>query len=294
MEHIVPPTMVNELQKSLCCYLDKCGLFYRVFSRAKSDISIKTKISIKNYSNGKKMQDLIGLRVVLYFKDDVDICRKIIENSFSVNNISEDQHDTTTFSPTRLNIVCNMPTDISQQIPEKYWDDNPIDRTFEIQVRTIFSEGWHEVEHDLRYKCEYDWDACPDMSRTLNGIFATLETCDWSILQIFDKLAYQMYKNQNWTAMIRNKFRLRFMKNTMSENIRSLLDNEKNNISKTIVRIERTQLMLFLSDPNTIVIPVTMDNIIYIINALFIHDSSLNALTPAKILEETKRYKLTP
>ena len=25
-----------------------------------------------------------------------------------------------------------------------------IDNTYEIQLRTVLSEGWHEVEHDLR------------------------------------------------------------------------------------------------------------------------------------------------
>lgn len=27
-----------------------------------------------------------------------------------------------------------------------------IDDTFEVQVRTNSFEGWHEIEHDLRYK----------------------------------------------------------------------------------------------------------------------------------------------
>ncbi|RGY92598.1 hypothetical protein DXA15_21945 [Parabacteroides sp. AM58-2XD] len=27
-----------------------------------------------------------------------------------------------------------------------------IDSTFKIQVRTTLSEGWHEIEHNMRYK----------------------------------------------------------------------------------------------------------------------------------------------
>ncbi|MBK7959276.1 MAG: hypothetical protein IPK03_14995 [Bacteroidetes bacterium] len=27
-----------------------------------------------------------------------------------------------------------------------------VDSTFEVQLRTILSEGWHEIDHDLRYK----------------------------------------------------------------------------------------------------------------------------------------------
>lgn len=32
-----------------------------------------------------------------------------------------------------------------------------IDDTFEIQIKTMFFEGWHEIEHDMRYKGEELW-----------------------------------------------------------------------------------------------------------------------------------------
>lgn len=30
----------------------------------------------------KKMQDLVGIRIILYFVDDVDICRKLLDTLF--------------------------------------------------------------------------------------------------------------------------------------------------------------------------------------------------------------------
>ena len=49
--------------------LTSCGLYFRIFSRVKSPESIAAKIKRGNYGteeNPKKIQDLLGLRVVLY------------------------------------------------------------------------------------------------------------------------------------------------------------------------------------------------------------------------------------
>jgi len=58
-------SVIKSLEKELKSYLDKCGLFYKVFSRIKSSKSVYDKLDnrakkgIKNY----KMQDLIGIRI---------------------------------------------------------------------------------------------------------------------------------------------------------------------------------------------------------------------------------------
>lgn len=44
------------------------------------------------------------------------------------------------------------------------------DATYEIQFRTTLSEGWHEIDHALRYKCKTDWDKHEDEERAFNGI----------------------------------------------------------------------------------------------------------------------------
>lgn len=108
-----------------------------------------------NYRSGKSLiQDMIGIRIVLYFQDDVDAlaffysCGEVVSSSI-------DEFDTSTFRPQRLNLTCNLPTelidDFRKSLPEEFAPY--IDNTYEMQIRTVFSEGWHEVEHDLRYKC---------------------------------------------------------------------------------------------------------------------------------------------
>lgn len=120
----------------------------------------------------------------------------------------------------RLNYICRLPADIKDLFSPVFFERCPIDDTFELQIRTVFSEGWHEIEHDLRYKCKEDWDDEDELWRTMNGIFATLETCDWSILALFDQLTYKMYMASNWEGMLRNKYRIRFATGSLCDDIK--------------------------------------------------------------------------
>ena len=117
------------------------------------------------------------------------------------------------------------------------------------------------------------------MSRALNGIFATLETCDWSILSLFDKLAYKNYQSQKWEAMLRNKFRIRIKGDKINESIRKVFENDKN-IIKRFFRIDREEFVFQLSSRKISSIPKTIDNIVYIANNMFVHNEELDSITP--------------
>ena len=275
----IPPAPANELCKELSKHFDKCGLFYRIFARCKSASSTIKKMRYKKYDeSSRKMQDLLGVRIALYFKDDIDICVQILQKNYTILEIVRDEATSDTFKPMRLNIVCQMPDHISAQFVDELWS-LPIDKTFEIQIRTIFSEGWHEVEHDLRYKNQKDWIDSDDLSRNLNGVLATLETCDWAILNVFDSLAYQKYKNKDWSAMLRNHLRIRIDDNQLNKEIANLFD-QKHELAKDFFRVDRQKLLLLLSDKRMFAFPRRIDNIVYIINELIIKDPELQALTP--------------
>ncbi len=65
--------VMKEITASISSKLSDVGIMFRLFSRAKSQESLKKKLgSDSDYGNGKKLQDLIGVRVVLYFNDDID------------------------------------------------------------------------------------------------------------------------------------------------------------------------------------------------------------------------------
>lgn len=62
--------IINSIASDVETPLKHSGIFYRIFSRSKSINSIKRKLNLKQgvySSNGKKMQDIIGIRIVFYF-----------------------------------------------------------------------------------------------------------------------------------------------------------------------------------------------------------------------------------
>ncbi len=67
-----------------------------------------------------------------------------------------------------------------------------IDDTFEIQIKTMFFEGWHEIEHDMRYKGEELWKNYKGFSRYFNSILATLELCDKSMVTLFGSWTFPL------------------------------------------------------------------------------------------------------
>ena len=133
--------------------LSRSGIMFRIFSRVKAENSIRRKFQVKYANKKSKLQDMIGIRIVAYFQDDVDA----LALYYSVGDVVKkaiDEFDTSTFRPQRLNITSRIPAemvdDFIAALPEEYRDR--IDTTYEIQIRTVFSEGWHEVEHDAVIK----------------------------------------------------------------------------------------------------------------------------------------------
>ena len=279
----ISESVVNEITESIRSKLDKCGLYYRIFARSKTDESIKHKLSVKKYSRETNylMQDFIGVRVALYFYDDIPICKEIINRHFQVVDESVSKHDSKTFSPVVLNLVCKIPDETLPLIDPELWTDYLFDKTFEIQIRTIFSEGWHEIDHDIRYKCKKDWDEHQDLDRNLNGILATLETCDWSIVGLINDLAYREYKGKQWAEMLKNKLRVHLLDGSLREEIIQLFDAD-NDLAKQFYRFDRSDLLIHLSGIKN-KLPLKANNMVYLINYLFVHNDDLTKMTPAAL-----------
>lgn len=237
-------------------------------------------MSIKHYCESKKMQDLFGVRVVTYFKDDIDICKELIQRQFSVVDISEDHDTPTVFKPKRLNMVCELPLDIVSLIDDEVFVNNFIDTTFEIQLRTVFSEGWHEIEHDLRYKRKEEWDEDQVAARILNGIYATLETCDWTILQLFNQRALDKYMDTEIIPMIINKFRIKFASDELDDTVKRIVTSDAE-ILKEIYSYDRKQLIWDFYNYRC---PINLNNLIYIINEKQIHNDQIHEIVPRPLI----------
>lgn len=205
----------EQLQDAIQEILQSCGLYFRIFSRVKSADSIAKKLQRGKYGtaeNPKKIQDLIGLRVVLYYYDDISICREIMESTFlMIGEWSKARFKTNEFKATKTNGVFRFPLEYFKLYKKDLWSF-PIDTTFELQFRTVFFEGWHEIEHDMRYKSmltdQEFWKGSEELSRVLNCILANLELSDWSLVKLFDELSYNHYKSRNWDLMLKSRYRI--------------------------------------------------------------------------------------
>lgn len=263
---------------------NKAGLLCRVFARGKSVKSLQSKIDREQgkYSvGGRLIQDAIGIRVALYFEEDVDIVADLISSSFEVDTIAStvDSHANDQFNVTRHNLILTVPDQYIEDM-QRTIGTLPVDTTFEVQLRSILSEGWHEVDHDLRYKSKSSWVGQDDLSRALNGILATLETAEWSMRRIFDDLAYRHYKSGNWEQMLHTKVRMR-VEPKISVHLLNIL-NSDNEFAKNVFRISRKRVIRRIAKmvPS---IPLSLDNIIYVWNYLGPRDEAVFGLTPVVI-----------
>lgn len=270
----------DRLQQDLTRQISKSGLMFRLFWRVKTIESIRHKMRIKgdSYLKGKaKMQDIIGLRIVVYFPDDVEVlstyfgCGDVVKESI-------DTPDDSTFRPQRLNITRILPEeyidDFRNALPQEYAD--VIDSTYEIQIRTIFSEGWHEVEHDLRYKCKEDWVGYESQSRVLNGVIATLETAEWSMTSLFQSMAHENLIRGNYSSLLRNKMRIRLKSENFSQPVADYLSLHPD-VMRRFVDSDRMVILLTLII-HARQLPLTYDNVLFLVNRLDLGDSGLQAL----------------
>lgn len=112
----VPTVVEQDLKRIISDRLEQCGLYFRVFSRIKTATSMARKFEMKEYGEGRKLQDLIGVRINLYFEDDTDICKNIMEHSFELVDWSTSERSEAEFKPTKLNGVFRLPDYLKSEI----------------------------------------------------------------------------------------------------------------------------------------------------------------------------------
>ncbi|MGS2760990.1 hypothetical protein [Sinomicrobium sp. M5D2P9] len=282
----------KQIHQKIVDELDKIGLLYRIFVRTKDEKSIFEKIERKRgegkpyQENGKKIQDIIGVRIVTYFKDDIEVVKEILNHKFEFVDEEIDEPELTVFKPKRTNIICQFDegqikifNEVNSTSRNTHF--NLIDNTFELQLRTMLSEGWHEIDHSLRYKCKNDWSKHKESERLLNGIYASLETNDIALKNLFNELSYQHFKSKNWEALLRNKFRLQFQLSSLNSDLIDTL-NKNNYIGKQILKIDRTTFLLKMSNLD-LSLPMNFNNLLYLLNVIELKNEKLLEVTPELI-----------
>lgn len=111
--------------------------------RIKTVESLAGKLERKGekYHQLSDITDLIGLRIVTFYTDDVDKVAAIISQLFDIdwaNSVDKRKlHDLNSFGYNSLHYICSL-----------HEGSFP----FEIQIRTALQHTWSAIEHDIGYK----------------------------------------------------------------------------------------------------------------------------------------------
>jgi len=156
---------------------------HQITSRIKERLSLENKIIKKNYKYDslEDITDIVGIRIITYFEDEIDLIANILEKEFIVDLensvdkrlIAADKfgyrslHFVVSYSPSRLKL---SEYSIFKNLK------------FEIQIRSILQHSWAEIEHDIGYKGENE---IPDSAkRTFYRVAALLEQADIEFVKL--------------------------------------------------------------------------------------------------------------
>ena len=134
----------QEVKEKLRQTLADAGLLVAAIeSRVKSYNSLAGKLELKGhkYNSLADLTDILGLRVITFYIDDVDKVASAVERLFVIdwdNTVDKRKiHEIDSFGYLSLHYICSVPG-----FPYR----------FEIQMRTLLQHAWANMDHDTGYK----------------------------------------------------------------------------------------------------------------------------------------------
>lgn len=164
--------------------LKTCGVMvFQTSDRLKTEKSLAGKLEKKGdkYKSILDITDLLGMRIICYFSDDVDRIAELIERLFVIDTLnSVDKRkmlDDDEFGYMSLHFICSLRPDQAQ-------DENLRKIRFEIQIRSILQHAWAEINHDIGYK---NTSGVPHwIVREFSRVAGLLEIADEEFMHIRD------------------------------------------------------------------------------------------------------------
>jgi ppGpp synthetase/RelA/SpoT-type nucleotidyltranferase len=201
---------MKDLDKILNEYIDHCSLYsnfcarvkelienllkekdFRVHSitsrvKAKDSLESKLKNSIVEYSKLEDITDIVGVRIITYFADDVDLIAKVIKKEFEIDEFNSiDKRsliDPDRFGYLSLHYVVKISS--SRLLLTEY--NRFSNCKAEVQIRSLLQHTWAEIEHDLGYKSKQSTPR--EVTRAFSRIAGLLEIADLEFVRIRNDL----------------------------------------------------------------------------------------------------------
>ena len=140
----------------------------------------KLESSSTDYIIKDKITDLIGIRVVCLYEDDIEKIKNILADHFSIidetDKISQVESTEDSFGYKGLHLDLKI-GEQRRELPEykKFTNFN-----FEIQIRTITQDSWSVLDHKIKYKKSIP----SSLKRRINTLAALFELADREFKEI--------------------------------------------------------------------------------------------------------------
>ena len=172
-------SMLNEM-------CDNAGILpFGIEKRVKTEKSLAGKLERHGgyFSTFEDLSDILGLRIICFFSDEIDKIGKLVEKSFIIDReLSSDKRaliKADSFGYLSLLYICSLPSGAG-------YPDHICGKKFEIQIRTVLQHAWAAIEHDLGYKSEFGVPR--SVRREFARIAGLLEIADDEFLRTRDHM----------------------------------------------------------------------------------------------------------